>query len=126
VENSLWVDGPEGGVCSHPRGRDGDAERRGGIEDPRGMRSKSGGDSSGCTCWADGITKKKVHAAGGGFRMLGKSVHAEKEGKSEAVSFGRRRKGRCHRDEGDMKCRQRRGGRGKALEESGFGGVESV
>jgi hypothetical protein len=80
VENSLWVDGPEEGVCSHPRGRDGDAERRGG-----------------CTCWADGITKKKVHAAGGGFRMLGKSVHAEKEGKSEAVSFGRRRKGRCQR-----------------------------
>jgi len=67
VDNSLWVDGPEEGVCSHPRGRDGDAERRGGIEDPpRGMRSKSGGDSSGCTCWADGITKKKG-ACGGGW-----------------------------------------------------------
>jgi hypothetical protein len=70
--------------------------------------------------------KKKGACGGGWVQDAGKSVHAEKEGKSEAVSFGRRRKGRCHRDEGDMKCRQRRGGRGKALEESGFGGVESV
>jgi len=107
VENSLWVDGPEGGVCSHPRGRDGDAERRGGIEDPlMGPFSTTG-------------TLVGVHVGP-------MALQKKKEGKNEAVSFGRRRKGRCHRDEGDMKCRQRRGGRGKAWEESGFGGVESV
>jgi len=97
VENSLWVDGPEEGVCSHPRGRDGDAERRGGIEDPLMGPFSTTGTLVGVHVGPMALQKKKVHAAGGGFRMLGKSVHAEKEGKSEAVSFGRRRKGRCQR-----------------------------